>query len=178
MPVPYLFQVTHRYSTTDLVTCHVSYQQLVYEGRAMPSQQFLNPDSMSRTRGYTQAVKVDNTVYIAGQVAVAQDGVVFGNGDPETQVRQIWRNMEAAVRSVAGTLQYIVKTTTQDPALQDVQERVTAAPITVPTLALHGNRDRPRRLDAFQDMDRFFTGRLEKVVIQGTSHFLHQEKPQ
>ena len=66
----------------------------------------------------------------------------------------------------------------QDPSLKDVQERVDSAPITVPTLAFHGNRDRPRMLEAFQDMDRFFTGGLEKVVIQGTGHFLHQEKPQ
>ena len=66
----------------------------------------------------------------------------------------------------------------QDPSLKDVQERVDSAPITVRTLAFHGNRDRPRMLEAFQDMDRFFTGGLEKVVIQGTGHFLHQEKPQ
>ena len=66
----------------------------------------------------------------------------------------------------------------QDPALKDVQERVNTARITVPTLALHGDHDRPMRLEAFQEMDRFFTGRLEKVVIPGTGHFLHQEKPQ
>ena len=26
-------------------------------------------------------------------------------------------------------------------------------------------------------MDRFFTGGLEKVIIPGTGHFMHQEKP-
>jgi pimeloyl-ACP methyl ester carboxylesterase len=26
-------------------------------------------------------------------------------------------------------------------------------------------------------MDRFFTGGLEKVIITGTGHFMHQEKP-
>ena len=78
----------------------------------MPSQQYLNPDTMSRPRGYTQVVKVGNTVYIAGQVGVAQDGSVVGKGDPEAQVRQVWRNLEAAVKSAGGTLQHIVKTTT------------------------------------------------------------------
>ena len=78
----------------------------------MPSQQYLNPDTMSRPRGYTQVVKVGNTVYIAGQVSVAQDGNVVGKGDPEAQARQVWRNLEAAVKSVGGTLQNIVKTTT------------------------------------------------------------------
>ena len=66
----------------------------------------------------------------------------------------------------------------QEPALKDEQERVDSAPVAVPTLALHGTRDRPRRLEAFQTMDRFFTGELEKIVVPGTGHFMHQEKPE
>ena len=66
----------------------------------------------------------------------------------------------------------------QDPAQKDDQERIDTGLITVPTMALHGTRDRPLRLESFQSMDRFFTGGLEKVVIQGTGHFMHQEKPQ
>ena len=68
----------------------------------------------------------------------------------------------------------------QDPSLKEDQERISAGPITVPTLALHGTRDRPRRIDAFESeaMDRFFTGGLEKVIIPGSGHFMHQEKPQ
>lgn len=65
----------------------------------------------------------------------------------------------------------------QDLALKDVQERVSTSPVSVPTLALHGTRDRPRRLEAFQSMDRYFTGGLEKVIIEGTGHFMHLEKP-
>ena len=79
----------------------------------MSSQQHLNPDTMPKPCGYSQVVKVGNTVYIAGQVAMALDGGVVGKGDAEAQVRQIWRNLESAVRSVGGTgLQNIVKTTT------------------------------------------------------------------
>ncbi len=68
----------------------------------------------------------------------------------------------------------------QEPSMKEAQERVSAGPVTVPTLALHGTRDRPRRLDAFKSeaMDRFFTGGLEKVIIPGTGHFMHQEKPE
>ena len=78
----------------------------------MPSPQYINPETMAKPRGYTHAVKVDNTVYIAGQVSVAQDGSVVGKGDPAVQARQIWRNLEAAVQAAGGTLQNIVKTTT------------------------------------------------------------------
>ena len=67
----------------------------------------------------------------------------------------------------------------QDSSMREDQDRVNAGPVTVPTLALHGTRDRPRRLEAFESeaMDRFFTAGLEKVIISGTGHFMHQEKP-
>lgn len=78
----------------------------------MPNQEYLSPDNLSKSRGYSQVVKVDNTVYIAGQVSVAADGSIVGKGDPEAQVRQVWQNLEAAVQATGGTLQNIVKTTT------------------------------------------------------------------
>ena len=78
----------------------------------MPNTQHINPQTMSTPMGYSHVVKVDNTVYIAGQISSAQDGSVVGKGDAEAQVRQIWRNLEAAVVSVGGTRQSIVKTTT------------------------------------------------------------------
>ena len=65
----------------------------------------------------------------------------------------------------------------QDPELREVQECVNSAPVPIPALALHGTRDRARRLEAFQAMDRLFTGGLEKVVIEGTGHFMHLERP-
>jgi enamine deaminase RidA (YjgF/YER057c/UK114 family) len=78
----------------------------------MPNQ-YLNPDTMSKPRGYTHVVKTGNTVYIAGQVSVGPDGNVVGKGDSEAQVRQIWRNIEAAVKAAGGAgLQNVVKTTT------------------------------------------------------------------
>jgi pimeloyl-ACP methyl ester carboxylesterase len=68
--------------------------------------------------------------------------------------------------------------TLQDPNLKELQERVNSSPVPVPTLALHGTRDRPRRLESFQAMDGFYTGGLEKFVVEGTGHFIHMEKPQ
>jgi enamine deaminase RidA (YjgF/YER057c/UK114 family) len=45
-------------------------------------------------------------------VSAGADGNVVGKGDPEAQVRQVWRNIEAAVKAAGGTLQNVVKTTT------------------------------------------------------------------
>jgi enamine deaminase RidA (YjgF/YER057c/UK114 family) len=78
----------------------------------MPQPQYINPDAIGTPRGYTQVVKTENTVYIAGQVSAARDGSVIGKGDPEAQVRQVWRNLEAAAAAAGGTLHNIVKTTT------------------------------------------------------------------
>jgi enamine deaminase RidA (YjgF/YER057c/UK114 family) len=78
----------------------------------MPTPEYHNPSTMSQPRGYTHAVKAGNTVYIAGQVSADQAGNVVGKDDPEAQVRQIWHNIEAAVKSFGGTLNNVVKTTT------------------------------------------------------------------
>ena len=96
----------------------------------MPNVQYLKPSTMSQPRDYTQVVKVDNTVYIAGQVSTTTDGTVVGVGDAEAQVRQVWHNVESAVTSVGGTLQNIVKTTTYvtkidyAPAVRKVREEL------------------------------------------------------
>ena len=67
-----------------------------------------------------------------------------------------------------------------DPEVLKDEQRINAGPITVPTLALHGTRDRPRRLESFESehMDSYFTGGLEKILIPGTGHFMHQERPE
>ncbi len=65
-----------------------------------------------------------------------------------------------------------------DPALQPLQERVRTAATPVPTLAIHGTKDRPGRLEAFETMDDLFSNGLEKVILPGTGHFLHLERPE
>jgi pimeloyl-ACP methyl ester carboxylesterase len=66
----------------------------------------------------------------------------------------------------------------RDPVLHSLQERVNTTPTPVPTLALHGTKDRPGRLDAFDAMDPLFPQGVEKVILPGTGHFLHLERPE
>jgi pimeloyl-ACP methyl ester carboxylesterase len=66
----------------------------------------------------------------------------------------------------------------RDPALHTLQERVNSTPTPVPTLALHGTKDRPGRLEAFEAMDHLFPQGVEKVILPGTGHFLHLERPE
>jgi pimeloyl-ACP methyl ester carboxylesterase len=65
----------------------------------------------------------------------------------------------------------------QDPALADVQDRISIAPIPVPTLYFHGARDGCIGVELVDGMEQFFPNGLEKVVVPDAGHFVHQEQP-
>jgi pimeloyl-ACP methyl ester carboxylesterase len=81
------------------------------------------------------------------------------------------------VTAALGYYRHTFHPANRDPALQALQERASTAPTSVPTLALHGTRDRPGRLEAFESMDDLFLEGLEKVVYPGAGHFVHIERP-
>ena len=82
------------------------------------------------------------------------------------------------VRAAVEYYRHSINADLRDPAREETENRLAAGPITVPTLALHGTHDRPKRLESFEQMDRFFSGPLTKVVLTGTGHFLHLEEPE
>ena len=66
----------------------------------------------------------------------------------------------------------------QDPALADVQARITDGAVEVPTLYLHGAQDGCIGVELVQGMEVLFPGGLQTVVVAGAGHFLHQEQPE
>jgi pimeloyl-ACP methyl ester carboxylesterase len=80
------------------------------------------------------------------------------------------------VTAALGYYRHTFHPANRDPALAALQERMSA-PTPVPTLSLHGTRDRPGRLEAFEAMDDLFLKGLEKVIVPGTGHFVHVERP-
>jgi pimeloyl-ACP methyl ester carboxylesterase len=124
---------------------------------------------------------------IAPRCAVANDFAFlehwWRDASPEYDPAPIIERVKATFRQpgvVTAALSYYRHTfhpANRDPALQVLQERVSSAPTAVPTLALHGTRDRPGRLEAFEGMDDLFLKGLEKVVVPGTGHFVHVERP-
>lgn len=80
----------------------------------MANSTYMNPSGIAdpSASGFSAVVKAGNTVYIAGMVAQDENGNVIGAGDAEEQTRQIWRNIEVAVKAAGGSLADIVKTTT------------------------------------------------------------------
>jgi pimeloyl-ACP methyl ester carboxylesterase len=84
---------------------------------------------------------------------------------------------QGVVSSALNYYRHTFHPASRDPALDTLREKIAATPIPVPALAFHGTRDRPGRMPAFERMDKHFAAGLEKIVIPGTGHFIHLERP-
>ena len=58
--------------------------------------------------GYSQAVKVGNTIYLSGQVSHDDSGNIVGPGDMGAQMRQAYRNIEKVLSQYGATIDNIV----------------------------------------------------------------------
>jgi len=78
------------------------------------AREFINPPDLATPPSniYNHVVKVGTTVYISGQVSRDMNGRTSHVGDPEAQMREVWANLEIAVKAAGGSLKDIVKTTT------------------------------------------------------------------
>lgn len=58
---------------------------------------------------YSQAVKVNNTVYLSGQIPLVPETMEMVEGDIEAQIRRVFENLTAVCESAGGSLQDIAK---------------------------------------------------------------------
>jgi 2-iminobutanoate/2-iminopropanoate deaminase len=64
--------------------------------------------SWEKEYGYSQAVKVDNTIYVSGQVSHDDKGNIMGQGNMEVQMRQAYTNIQKVLVQYGATMYYIV----------------------------------------------------------------------
>ena len=66
----------------------------------------VNPPNLPKPAGYAHGWEVQGgkTVYIAGQVALNQEGHVVGKGDLAAQFRQVCENLKAVVTARGGQM--------------------------------------------------------------------------
>ncbi|QEI05735.1 RidA family protein [Pigmentiphaga aceris] len=78
----------------------------------MPIEFLGNPPVASdkQTRPLSPAVRAGDTVYVSGQVPVDAKGEIV-QGGVETQTRQVFENLKAALALAGCTLEDVVKTT-------------------------------------------------------------------
>lgn len=58
---------------------------------------------------YSQAVKVDNTVYLSGQIALDPETMEVVDGDVGVQIHRVFDNLKAVAQAAGGELADIVK---------------------------------------------------------------------
>jgi 2-iminobutanoate/2-iminopropanoate deaminase len=75
-----------------------------------PNVRFINPPAIAKPPGYTHVVEVSGpvrTIYIAGQLGY--DGTGKQGADFREQATLVYENLKAAVESVGGKMENIVK---------------------------------------------------------------------
>lgn len=60
--------------------------------------------------GYCRAVRVGAHVFVSGTTATDMHGAIVGVGDPGAQARQVFANLERALRGVGAELRHVVRT--------------------------------------------------------------------
>lgn len=58
---------------------------------------------------YSQAVKVNNTVYLSGQIPLVPETMEMVDGNIEAQIRRVFENLTAVCEAAGGSLQDIAK---------------------------------------------------------------------
>src|ERR671939_1056425 len=64
--------------------------------------------SWEKEYGYSQAVKVGDTIYVSGQVSHDDKGNIVGPGNMEMQMRQAYANIQKVLAQYGATIDNIV----------------------------------------------------------------------
>jgi reactive intermediate/imine deaminase len=76
----------------------------------MTNKAIIHTDSAPAAIGtYSQAVKVNNTVYLSGQIPLDPENMALVDGDISVQIRQVFDNLTAVCEASGGNLSNIVK---------------------------------------------------------------------
>ena len=58
---------------------------------------------------YSQAVKIENIVYLSGQIPLVPETMQLAGGDMRAQITRVFENLGAVARAAGGTLNDVVK---------------------------------------------------------------------
>lgn len=78
----------------------------------MPTRQIISTSEAPQAIGtYSQAVRVDRTVYISGQIPLDPATGQLVSGDIEAEIRRVFDNLSAIARAAGGSLAQAVRVT-------------------------------------------------------------------
>ena len=76
----------------------------------MPNKAIIHTDQAPAAIGtYSQAVKVNNTVYLSGQIPLDPETMQIVSDDVAVQITQVFDNLTAVCEAAGGDLSSIVK---------------------------------------------------------------------
>ncbi len=74
------------------------------------SKHIIRTDKAPQAIGtYSQAVKIDHTVYLSGQIPLVPETMTMVEGDISAQIRQVFDNLQAVAEAAGGDFSDIVK---------------------------------------------------------------------
>lgn len=74
------------------------------------AREIIRTDNAPKAIGtYSQAVKVDQTVYLSGQIPLVPESMELIEGDIAVQIRRVFDNLSAVCQAAGGELADIVK---------------------------------------------------------------------
>ena len=110
----------------------------------MAGHTLLNPPGLpAPISHYANGVKVGDTVYVSGQVALDGDGRLVGPGDVVAQTRQVLENIRRVLAAGGATLDDVVKVTVflanidDRPRVNEVRQAYFGANRKTPAVACY-----------------------------------------
>ena len=74
------------------------------------AREIIHTDKAPQAIGtYSQAVKIDNTVYLSGQIPLVPETMELIEGDIATQIRRVFDNLQAVAQAAGGDLKDVAK---------------------------------------------------------------------
>jgi reactive intermediate/imine deaminase len=74
------------------------------------TKEIINTDLAPQAIGtYSQAVRVNHTVYLSGQIPLVPETMQLVEGDISTQIIQVFNNLKAVAEAAGGNLSDVVK---------------------------------------------------------------------
>ena len=85
--------------------------QLGHTSKETTTTQFLNPEGLSKPKGFTHVVVAQpgKLVFISGQTARNATGDIVGRGDLRAQVTQVMENLKTALAAAGATTKDLIK---------------------------------------------------------------------
>ena len=108
------------------------------------NKQQVNPTSWQEKFGFAQGCRVDEAqrlLFVAGQVAVDEDGQLVGDGDFEAQTRQVFANMSRVLDQGGMSFENVVQVTV---FMTDISQIRTYAEVRDEFVNTARHRRRPR----------------------------------